>query len=113
MSKTQLLEFEERLQGLLAELCRIAVQKKDLTAERSSDPMDDLQRKEEADFAARSLSSLWNRQREIELALERLESGEYGICEDCGDPIHIKRLDAAPWAHLCVGCKENAERATA
>ena len=80
--------------------------------ERASDPMDDLQRKEEIDLTARSLSTVRGRQRQIELALERLETGDYGVCEDCGDPISPKRLQAAPWALLCVGCQEVAERET-
>ena len=110
MSKSQLLEFEGRLQGMLAELAGSVERSQDLAAERASDPMDDLQRKEEIDFSARSLSTFWGRQRQIQLALGRLETGAYGVCEDCGDPISSKRLTAAPWAHLCVGCQEAAER---
>ena len=110
MSKSQLLEFEGRLQGMLAALAGSVERSQDLAAERASDPMDALQRKEEIDLAARSLSTFWGRQRQIQLALARLETGDYGMCEDCGDPISHQRLEAAPWAHRCVGCQEAAER---
>lgn len=37
-------------------------------------------------------------------ALTRIESGEYGYCEDCGDPIATGRLELDPAALLCVDC---------
>ena len=109
MSTTQLIEFEHKLQGLLAELSGAVKNRVDLAAERSSDPLDDLQRKEEVNLTARSRSTLWGRQKQIELALERLGTGGYGICEDCGEPISPKRLEAAPWARLCVFCQQALE----
>ncbi len=45
----------------------------------------------------------------IEEALERMQNGEYGICNDCGDKIPRGRLEAIPYAKLCVGCKEKRE----
>ena len=43
-------------------------------------------------------------------ALERLDSGSYGVCESCGEAIGKFRLQAAPRATLCRSCKEKAER---
>lgn len=40
----------------------------------------------------------------VERALQRIESGSYGICEDCGEPIGMRRLMALPWASLCPDC---------
>lgn len=40
----------------------------------------------------------------VEDALQRIEDGTYGICEDCGKPIPIARLDALPYVTLCVEC---------
>lgn len=45
----------------------------------------------------------------IEEALERLETGEYGICEECGEEIGIERLKARPVTTLCIRCKSNQE----
>jgi RNA polymerase-binding protein DksA len=49
---------------------------------------------------------------EIDDALRRLYKGEYGICEICGNPIARARLEAMPYARLCVSCKEKEERAS-
>jgi DnaK suppressor protein len=48
---------------------------------------------------------------EINEALRRLYRGEYGVCESCGQPIAHGRLEAMPYAKLCVACKEKEERA--
>ena len=45
----------------------------------------------------------------IEAALERLEEGTYGSCEDCGAKIPKARLDAIPYATLCVRCASQRE----
>lgn len=42
-------------------------------------------------------------------ALERIESGEYGYCEECGDAIGVARLEVLPEAHLCVSCQDMME----
>jgi RNA polymerase-binding transcription factor DksA len=41
---------------------------------------------------------------ELSEALERLDSGAYGVCEVCGNPIPDERLAARPAARTCVGC---------
>ncbi len=47
----------------------------------------------------------------IQEALQRLEVGEYGICEECGEEIGIERLKARPVTTLCIECKSNQELA--
>jgi DnaK suppressor protein len=49
---------------------------------------------------------------QIERALQLIEEGEYGRCEDCGEPINVERLRALPFATLCIDCKKEAERRT-
>jgi len=44
------------------------------------------------------------RQRALAAALARIEMGEFGFCEDCGDFIGLGRLDADPCLVRCVGC---------
>src|SRR5579864_3970911 len=39
-------------------------------------------------------------------ALDRLKSGDYGICQSCEEPIPAKRLRALPWARYCISCQE-------
>jgi len=43
--------------------------------------------------------------RDAERALAKMDAGTYGTCERCGDPIAQERLEAIPWALLCIGCK--------
>jgi len=42
---------------------------------------------------------------EIEHALEKYEAGTYGLCDSCGQPIELTRLQALPQANLCLSCK--------
>ncbi len=41
----------------------------------------------------------------IEAALERVDEGEFGVCDDCGEEIGRKRLEARPVTTLCIDCK--------
>ncbi|HXF36805.1 MAG TPA: TraR/DksA C4-type zinc finger protein [Actinomycetota bacterium] len=43
--------------------------------------------------------------RDVERALAKMELGTYGRCESCGRPISAERLEAIPWALLCIDCK--------
>ena len=47
--------------------------------------------------------------REIDAALDRLDDGSFGSCEECGDPIGEARLRVVPHATLCVECKADRE----
>ncbi|MFE9685296.1 TraR/DksA family transcriptional regulator [Streptomyces sp. NPDC002701] len=47
---------------------------------------------------------------QTERALERLDAGTYGLCENCGNPIGKARVQAFPRATLCVECKQKQER---
>ena len=46
----------------------------------------------------------------IEDALRRMDSGSYGNCEVCGNPIGFDRLDAMPYAKMCIECKKDLEK---
>lgn len=46
----------------------------------------------------------------IDAALERIEDGTYGKCVNCGAQIPEERLEAMPWATLCIECKRKEER---
>jgi DnaK suppressor protein len=47
----------------------------------------------------------------IDTALRKLAAGSYGICEECGEEISLERLEAIPWAEVCVQCAEEREKA--
>ncbi len=46
----------------------------------------------------------------IEKALRKIEDGSFGTCEECGEEISVKRLEARPETTLCIRCKEDQER---
>jgi DnaK suppressor protein len=46
----------------------------------------------------------------IDHALEKIKEGTFGVCEQCGEPISIKRLEARLETTLCIRCKEDQER---
>jgi DnaK suppressor protein len=46
----------------------------------------------------------------VDEALERIESGEYGDCVHCNEPVQDKRLEAVPWARHCLRCQDLQER---
>ncbi|MER7074116.1 TraR/DksA C4-type zinc finger protein [Terrabacter sp. NPDC000476] len=64
------------------------------------------EREHEISVAANARASL----RQAEHALEQLEAGTYGICENCGNPIGKLRLQARPRATLCMTCQAKQDR---
>ena len=87
-----------------------------LTHDRESANDDD-----EHDPEGVTLSSEWSRLtgladaattelRQVEDALARVAAGTYGVCMSCGHPIPAARLEARPFAELCVPCAEKAGR---
>lgn len=49
---------------------------------------------------------LQQRLEEVRAALQRVERGTYGRCENCGNEINPERLEAIPTARLCITCKQ-------
>jgi DnaK suppressor protein len=45
---------------------------------------------------------------DVERAVAKMDAGTYGICERCGQRISYERLEALPWAVLCIDCKQRA-----
>jgi len=43
--------------------------------------------------------------KKIEEAIERIDKGIFGICDKCGEPIDIRRLEARPVTNMCIECK--------
>jgi DnaK suppressor protein len=47
---------------------------------------------------------------QVNLALEKIDAGTYGVCESCGKAIEAARVKALPHASLCIACKRRDER---
>jgi RNA polymerase-binding protein DksA len=70
---------------------------------------DTMEREKAAFFATHEGRYLYH----LEQALERIESGTYGICQECGKEISRARLEAVPHARLCIECKSKEEQSAA
>lgn len=64
----------------------------------------------EQDFAFISMESEEDLLRKVDHALMRIRENTYGDCEECGQTINPDRLEALPWATMCVKCQELEER---
>jgi DnaK suppressor protein len=78
-------------------------------ANNSPDTADLASELSEQDVAVSLLDSAWGTFDQIEVALERIDQGSYGFCEDCGEEIPAERLDALPYAAHCVRCAARRE----
>lgn len=81
-----------------------------LKSEERSDEVDQAS----ADYQRSQMLRFRNRDvfygKKLKLALEKMDEGEYGTCEECGADIGFKRLQARPTAELCIVCKDEAEK---
>lgn len=84
--------------------------RKDVAIENTAEVMEQGIRAADREVAMERMETAYRQLRQVESALSRMERDEYGICLKCEDDIGQKRLDALPWAVLCVACQETAER---
>ncbi|KIX13641.1 RNA polymerase-binding protein DksA [Dethiosulfatarculus sandiegensis] len=112
MDEKQLAYFknllEEQLQTLLNEAGRTVAGMID-PKENYPDPTDRAALESDRNFLLRIRDRERKLISKIEEALQRIEDGEYGICESCGDDISPKRLEARPVTTLCIECKKRQE----
>jgi DnaK suppressor protein len=78
--------------------------------ERVADAADESVLANQRDLAVDTLNREAAVLRLVTEALDRIVTGEYGFCMECGEPISAKRLAALPWAALCLKCQEVADR---
>jgi RNA polymerase-binding protein DksA len=63
-----------------------------------------------ADFNLATLNRHIHGLRDIEAAFQRIKSGDYGVCIECGDDVPFNRLQAYPTAKRCIVCQEQREK---
>lgn len=114
MRKRDLKKFEKILNEKKLQLLRKA--RRTLTEDMQLDPNE---LPDEMDLASTEyLQSFTFRLRgrektflkKIDLALGKISEGTFGTCEECGEPIAIKRLEARPETTMCIRCKEEQEQ---
>jgi DnaK suppressor protein len=112
MDKKKLSNFKsilkEQLQSLLNEAGKTLV---DMTGEVDTfpDPTDRASLESNRNFLLRIRDRERKLITKIKSALNRIENGEYGICEVCDEEISEERLKARPVTTLCIECKERQE----
>lgn len=112
MNDEQLAFFRRRL---LADKARIEEHLGEIRAamathERDSDTLDQAAFEEELRLQLRQADRETRLLANIEAGLRRIEAGDYGYCEETGEPIGLPRLLLRPTARLCLEAKERQER---
>ncbi len=112
LTKKKLEFFEKLLNERLDELLEQAYETVDDMSDQKEnlpDPSDRATLESDRNFTLR----IRDRERKligkIKDAIERIENGTYGICEECGEDISEKRLRARPVTTLCIDCKKRQE----
>lgn len=114
MDKKKIQHYRGKLVEKQRELNEIFEKNKDYSMENLDDGIQDMADMASNAYTKEFLLSLSDSERsmlkDIQEALERIEDGSYGVCQECEEPINAKRLDAIPWARLCVPCQEKQEK---
>jgi DnaK suppressor protein len=109
MNRTELTKFRIILSAKHAELARAAAKREGIAIERSPDELDETVFAAERELTTRSLELNLGLLRKVDAALGRISDGTYGTCLECEEEISQKRLNAMPWATLCIACQEQAD----
>lgn len=97
------------LESKLKDLLKVSGDRESLEIQQMADPLDQVRLSTDRDMAVEALNQQARSIHEIRSALDRIEEGSYGLCERCEEPIPAKRLDALPWARVCVKCQSATE----
>ncbi len=102
--------FRKILWTKIAELERITNQRDGIAIERSADLVEEIQSASERALAVSHLDRDCSQLRNARAALDRIQAGSFGVCQECEEEIHPKRLAAVPWAAFCIHCQEAIDR---
>ena len=102
--KEALIKMRDRLSGQISAIADDSL--KYIDDASSEDRTDDFDR----EFALNLVSSEHDNVFEIDNALRRIEEGAYGLCDGCGCAIEKPRLQALPFARMCVKCQSEQEK---
>lgn len=110
MDPNRLTEFRRSLEALRQELTH-SLQRRDLiVVEEAADALDRHVGAAGRETAVLHLQRASKKLRAVDAALDRIQSGDFGECLHCAEPIHPLRLQAVPWAELCLQCQEAADQ---
>jgi len=110
MTKTEFDRFSNLLTARQAELARAVALREGIVIERTADALDEVQFAAARELRTRTLERESSLLRDVRAALDRIADGSYGECLECEEEISPRRLNAIPWATLCIRCQEHADR---
>lgn len=114
MDEAQLETARERLLRMRLEVMREVRSAADASREMGQDGVPDIGDMSANTYSRDLLLNLSENQRQkirdIDVALERLAQGEYGICARCGDEIAPRRMEVRPFSRYCIDCKTDVEK---
>jgi len=93
----------------LASIVSSPDKRSDIVIQQSPDALDQTQFAAERDLVVSLLNRDTEMSRRVQQALRRIDDGSYGVCLACEVRISVKRLQAVPWAELCLGCQSMAD----
>jgi len=115
MNKTQLKKFRALLEEKRDEIVKRAQQTLDEDMALDANDLPDEMDLASSEYLQSFTFRLRGREKvfleKIAKALRKIDDGTFGECEECGEEISIKRLEARPETTLCIRCKEDQERA--
>jgi len=106
---TPLSRRESQLKRKLSELTDVGLQREDVKIETAADPLDQVILSADRALAITRLEVRGRLLRDVQDSLVKVKGDNYGLCEECDEPISPRRLDAVPWARLCIRCQAKAE----
>ncbi len=109
MSKSEINKFRAILAARQADLGPQLRKREGIAIEKTADALDEVRLAAERELTTRSLERESKVLREVRAALARIEEGTFGMCLHCEDEISPKRLQAVPWAALCIACQVRDE----
>lgn len=102
-------ELERQKAALLAEVGEIISSGLNPGSENFPDLTDQASAETDQNFILRLREREQKLLKKIDEALDRINEGTFGICEECGEEISLKRLEARPVTTLCIECKTKQE----
>jgi DnaK suppressor protein len=102
--------FRQLLRSKINEAVPTAGLRDSIRIHQVADPIDMTQQAAEREMAMHNLHREAALVRKVRSAMDRLDDGSYGVCLQCEEPISPKRLNAVPWAELCISCQERADQ---
>ena len=110
MTRTERNKFLAVLNEKHAEAARALGRRDGLAVERTPDSLDEVLFASARELSTLNLERESSLLREVRGALDRIADGSYGLCLQCEEEISQKRLEAVPWATLCIVCQEQSDR---